>query len=388
MERIKVIILDNHIEERFSIEDILTNIEYISLSASPDTLEEAMSLIDAHNIDVILISRDFCNDGYGAASKIEAEFLDKASIMIESELNEDTMYKAMQSGARDVILMPIKPSKLVDSISRVSQLSKKKAESHASKSANERKKSVGFGQVYTFFSTKGGTGKTFLALNLAIALQMKTDKKVALVDLNLESGNAALALDLQPKYTIGDIIDDIKNLAPEYLETFMTKHASGLKVLSASQEQHSSEFISAEHIQTILKSLQSAYDYIIIDMPSRFYEPINPAFVFPEKLYVVTTPEILSVRNTKGAIVTLTDFNYPKSKIKVVVNKHMKAGEIKTADIEKTLGYEVSYTVADDYLKAISSMNQGFPYVVKHPKSDTAKNIQLMVKDILASAKP
>ena len=388
MERIKVIILDNHIEERFSIEDILTNIEYISLSASPDTLEEAMSLIDAHNIDVILISRDFCNDGYGAASKIEAEFLDKAAIMIESELNEDTMYKAMQSGARDVILMPIKPSKLVDSISRVSQLSKKKAESHASKSANERKKSVGFGQVYTFFSTKGGTGKTFLALNLAIALQMKTDKKVALVDLNLESGNAALALDLQPKYTIGDIIDDIKNLAPEYLETFMTKHPSGLKVLSASHEQHSSEFISAEHIQTILKSLQSAYDYIIIDMPSRFYEPINPAFVFSEKLYVVTTPEILSVRNTKGAIVTLTDFNYPKSKIKVVVNKHMKAGEIKTADIEKTLGYDVSYTVADDYLKAISSMNQGFPYVVKHPKSDTAKNIHMMVRDILASAKP
>ena len=79
------------------------------------------------------------------------------------------------------------------------------------------------------------------------------------------------------------------------------------------QKPQLTEFINAEHIQIILRTLQKSFDYIIIDMPARFYEPVNPAFVIADNLFMVTTPEISTIRNIKSALMTLSDLNYPKS---------------------------------------------------------------------------
>ncbi len=381
MDKIKVIILDNNLEERFDIENSLANVDYIDLARTPDDFEEAQAIIETDFVDVILISRNFDEDGYIVAEKLSTEFVDKATIIIEKEINEDTMYKAIFSGAKDVILLPIKANKLVDSIYKANKLTKKRLE-YQKKAIISKKKKSGYGQVYTVFSTKGGTGKTFFATNLAITLLKETGKKVVLLDFDLDYGNITLALDIIPKFTINDVIDDLKNLDSDYVETFLTKHESGLRVLATSKDSNSNDFINSEQIQTILKALQSAYDYIIIDMSSRFNDATNPAFVFSEKLYLITTPEIMSVKNIKGAITTLTDFNYPKNKISVVLNKFSKNSDIRSSDIEKIIGFDILYKVPDDYLKVTASLNQGIPYVHKYPRSEIAKSFINIVKSI------
>ena len=386
MDKIKVIILDNNLEERFDIENSLANVDYIEMARTPDDFEEAQAIIDSDLVDVILISRNFDGDGYEVAEKLTTEFIDKASIIIEKEINEDTMYKAIFSGAKDVILLPVKPNKLVDSIYKANKMTKKRLESHKKTDVTRKKKS-GYGQVYSVFSTKGGTGKTFFATNLALSLLKETGKKVALLDFDLDYGNVSLALDIVPKFTINDVIDDIKSIDSDYIETFLTNHESGLKVMAASKEPNTNDFVNGEHIQTILKALQSAYDYIVIDMASRFNDATNPAFIFSEKLFLITTPEIMSVKNIKGAITTLTDFNYPKSKINVVLNKFSKSSDIRSNDIEKILGYDILYKIPEDYQKVTASLNQGIPYVQKYPRSEIGKSFSSIVKNIAIDEK-
>ncbi len=381
MDKIKVIILNNNLEERFEIENALANIDYIEMVRTPDDFEEAQAIIDSDLVDVILVSSSFNGSGYDVAEKLSTEFVDKATIIIEKEINEDSMYQAMFSGAKDVILLPVKPNKLVDSIYKANKITKKRLEFHRKSDVN-RKKTSGYGQVFSVFSTKGGTGKTFFATNLALSLLKETNKKVVLIDFDLDYGNVSLALDIVPKFTIIDVIDDIKSVDSDYIETFLTNHESGLKVLAASKETNVNDFINSEHIQIILKAFQSAYDYVVIDMSSRFNDATNPAFIFSEKLFLITTPEIMSVKNIKGAITTLTDFNYPKNKINIVLNKFSKNSDIRSNDIEKILGYDILYKIPDDYLKVTASLNQGIPYIQKYSRSEIAKSFINIVKNI------
>lgn len=384
MDKIKVIILDVSDTKKMEIENILLNIDYIVISQNVDTYEDAMRIIETDDIDVAIISNGFLEDGYKVAESITTEYLDKSVIIIEDEVREETMHKALFSGASDVILRPINPTRFVDSIYKAYEAKKRKYEIHKDLPLRVKRKAE-LGQVITIFSTKGGVGKTFVSINLAVTLAKDTKKRVVILDLDLDFGSAALALNIQPKYSISDVVNDIRNIDPDLIETYLLTHESGVKILPANIEPQMNEFINADHIQIILKNLQNSYDYIIVDMPGRFYDPINPAFVFADKLLMITTPEVSTVRNIKASMLTLNDLNYPKSKIKLLLNKADKGGEIRAHDVEKTLNQVIFSTIDADYKGAISSLNQGMPYVTKNPRSSIAKSFLLLSKKIQES---
>ena len=147
-----------------------------------------------------------------------------------------------------------------------------------------------------------------------------------LVDLDLDFGNAALALNLYPKFTISDIVDDIRHIDSDLIESYLVPHESGIKVLPANLQQQMNEFINADHIRIIIEALRESFDYVIIDMPARFFETIMPALALADHLLVITTPEISSVRNIKALLVTLKELNFPQSKIRIILNKEDSRG--------------------------------------------------------------
>ena len=385
MDRIKVLVLESTQEERNTISEILSNVEYIILVGESDSEDEALDFIEDNSIDVVLLGADVSDDGYRIAEKISTEYPDIAIIMMENDLKEETMHKAIFAGAKDVLIKPFTPSKLVDTIYRVNQLSKKKVMIHKETSTKSRRKSS-LGQVVTVFSTKGGVGKTFVSINLAVALAKNTGKRVVLVDLDLDFGNAALALNILPKFTLTDIVDDIRNIDADLIESYLIPHDSGIKVLPANAQPQLSEFINSEHIDIILRTLQSAFDYVVVDMPARFHEPVNPALALADKLLIVTTPEVSTVRNVKAALMTLNDLNYPKSKIRVILNRHDNRGEIKPKDVETTLGMGIFSTLAADYKDVISSLNQGIPIVIRNPRDTVTKDFISLAKKLVDDA--
>lgn len=381
MDKIKVMVLEDDHSRKTELESILSSIEYILFSQDADTHDDVMRILDLENVDVIILSSSFLGDGYKLAEEITYERPDKSVIILEDELKEETMHKALFSGAKDVVIRPIKATDLMGSIYKVYELNKKKSEVHHDSSVRVKRKSE-LGQVITVFSTKGGVGKTFVSINLAVTLSRETNKRVVVVDLDPDLGTVSITLNLQPKFTLSDVVNDIRNLDPDLMESYLMTHSSGVKVLPANLEPLMNNFINAEHIQSILRNLQNSYDYIIVDMPNRFYDPINPAFMFADKLLMITTPEVSTVRNVKASLLTLSELNYPKSKIKLILNRAERSGEIKARDVEKTLDQSIYATIDADYKGAILSLNQGVPYVTKNPRSAISKGFKNLAKKV------
>lgn len=382
MENIKVLIAEVIEEQKASITNILSNVEYIKIVGETDSAEETLKKLEEKETDVILIGANASGDGYKVSEKVNAEYPEAAVIIIEKEFKEETIHKAIFAGAKDVLVYPFTPSKLVDSIYRAHELLKKKTVLHGKNTAKV-KKQYHYGEIITVFSTKGGVGKTSIAINLAIALQKQSGKRVALIDLDLDFGNAALALNVVPKYTISDLVDDIKNIDQDLIESYLITHESGIKLLPANGKPQITEFINAEHIEAIIRTMQKSFDYVVVDMPARFYEPVNPAFVIADRLLMVTTPEVATIKNVKSALITFNDLNYPKSKIRIVLNRADSKGLIKSKDVEATLNENIYGIINYDYKTAVNCLNEGIPVVMKNAKNGMGKEFMDLARSVI-----
>ena len=383
MEKIKVLLIEKESHDKTIILDTVSKIAYINLVGDATTIEEANYFMGEQYPDVIILGTNVDFDRFEYAQYISKEHPEIAVTMIENQLLEDTMYKALFVGAKDVIISPFTSSKLVDSIYRASQLVKVKDVVHRDTKSVKRRRTTK-GNVITVFSTKGGVGKTFTATNIAVSLAKDKNKRVCLVDLDLDFGNVVLALDLVPRFTIVDIIDDIRNIDQDVIESYLIPHESGIKVLPANAKPQINEFISAEHIDIILKALRGAFDYVVVDMPARFYEPVNPAFQISDVLLMITTPEISTLRNIKASILTLHELNFPKNKIKVVLNKADSSSQIKNKDVQSTLEQSLYSVIDADYKLAIQSLNSGIPIVTSKPRSAISRSFDSLTKKINA----
>lgn len=384
MERIKVLLVISDEQKRQEISSILGSVEYISVSGEVDSGEEAVSFLESNEVNVVLLEAAIAGDGYKISEKITAEDPELIVIIIEDILKEETLRKGIFSGAKDVLIYPVSPSKLVDSIYKCFQ--KEKQKEKMTKKAVGAKKTKHRGQIISVFSNKGGVGKTLFAANLAVSFAQNEKSKVALVDLDLEYGNCALNLNLIPHYTISDVINDIRNLDSELMESYMIPHRSGVKLLAPCAQAQLSEFIDSDHIAVILKVLRRSFDFVILDMPSRMSSKLEPAFQEADNLVILVDQNITSIQNVKALLNSLSSLNYQKNKIKVVVNKFDPKREIKIKDMEATLKHEVSVVIPYDYKLACTSVNRGVPAVTIDSRSKVAKSFENCGKILTGSS--
>lgn len=377
VNKIKLLLLADSETERLEITEMLKNIDYIHLAGDSIDENKTWESLERATVDILLMGSSLNGSRYAFAEKVSNQFPHTSIIMVEKELLEETMHNALFAGAKDVLIKPIDPEKLMNAIYRIHQLQERNV---VTKSETPQKKirKRELGQVYTVFSTKGGVGKTFVSINLAASLAKNPEKRVVLVDLDLDFGNAALALNLYPKFTITDVIDDIRHMDSDLIESYLIPHESGIKVLPANLQPNMNDFINAEHIHVILEALRESFDYVVVDMPGRFVETIMPALALADQLLVITTPELSAVRNIKVLLVTLKDLNFPQSKIRIVLNKEDLRGEIKKNDVETTLNKKVDASIGLDYHRVLSSLNRGVPLVYECPKNTLSKNFEKM----------
>lgn len=380
MDKIKVFVVEEDIEFRNEVEEMLANVDYITLAGESVSLKDAVGQLERNGVDVVLMGAIEEGDTYLAAEKLYAEFPETAIVILEEKLSEEIMHRAFIAGIKDIVIKPVVPSKLVDSIFNANNFLKTKA---PAKKDNGIKSKTGLGHVFTIFSTKGGVGKSFIAVNLAVALAKLSGKRVALLDFDLDFGNIALALNIVPKYTVSDVVDEIMNVDQHYIENYLIPHDSGIKVLPSNTQPMINEFINAEDIDIILRTIQSVFDYVVVDMPGRFYKPVNPAFAVADRLLIVTTPEMSSVRNVKAALAMLKELNYPRTKIRLILNKVDRRDAIKYKDVETTLGYDIFAAIRADYARAAASMNIGIPVVTRKVGSVISRDINHLAKKLI-----
>lgn len=372
MEKIKVIIVDDSLETRSNIRQLLSFEKRIDVIGEAENGEDAICLAIESRPDVILMDINMpVIDGIKATEEITLNVPEATVIIMSVQGEKEYVRKAMAAGARDFLCKPFNVDELCDAVTRAYITETKRRELVSVPKYQEEIRS----RVITVFSTKGGVGKTTIASNLAVALARTTKKKVALVDLDLQFGDIAIMLNVSVKNTISDLVKEFGQLDRSLLEEYLVTHFSGVKVLPAPIKPEYAEYITSSHVERIINTLRETYHYIIIDSSANFHESVLTALDMSDRILLVSTLDLPTIKNIKAGLDVMETLHYASEKIHIILNKASEQYGIKYKDFESTLCKQIWSYVPEDSQTVVTSANKGFPFVMTRTETKVARSV-------------
>jgi len=315
-----------------------------------------------------LIVVESAGDGQEAIAALESvsqRHSGMCFIMLCEQVSSENLIQAMRIGVRDVLSLPVSPEALQAAVARIEQkLVRAEKPQHK-------------GKVLAFVACKGGSGATFLATNLGYALAAEHGKRVALIDLNLQFGDASLFVsDKVPATTLSDVANNISRLDASFLASSLVQVLPNFGVLAAPENPSKAADVLPEHIEVLLRLAVAEYDYVILDVGRSLEAASVKALDYADLIFPVLQETLPFIRDAKRMISTLQSLDYGTDKIHLIVNRYEKGGEIQLGDVERTLGMKVMITVPNSYEAVSASVNQGVP-ILKLAKNDPVTKILL-----------
>jgi pilus assembly protein CpaE len=335
-------------------------------------------------------------DGITATEIISNTVPESPIIMMSVQGEQDYLRRSMLAGAREFLVKPFSADELINAIRHVHELEKVKRARYAAAAPaaaapiNPLAAAPGArqsGQIITFFSPKGGVGRTTIATNLAVALHQLTQKPVCLVDGSLPFGDIAVILNMSPKAkTIADLIGSFENTDSDVLESVLVSHSTGIKVLLAPPTPESAELITGANMKHILELLRERYAYIVVDTWPSFQEQVITMLDVADVILTLMTLEITSLKNVRVFMEIAEKLGYGSDKVQLVANRNDSSGGIKASDVEASLGRKIPHTIVSDGRTLVLAVNRGVPFVISHRESQVAKDIFTLAQRITQQA--
>lgn len=295
-----------------------------------------------------------------------------ALVGVGTQLEAGLLLDAMRAGIVEYVQRSAEPAAIYEALGRV--LRKRGWVDSSEQHRN--------GKILAFFSPKGGSGSTSVATNVGIELHRLTGKKTLLVDLDLELGEIASLLGVQPRFHFVDLVRNFHRMDADLLASYIEGHESGVQVLSAPFEPEIGEEVSGEQIARILGFLRSHYDYVVVDTSKSLGGPALTTFREADRIFLVTNMDVPSLRNLKRCLPILEQVTSGDAeRIRLVVNRFDNKSLVGVKDLEDTLGLDVYATLTNDFRTVIESMSTGRP-VVLNGNSKYAEQLRELAHDI------
>ncbi len=373
MEPIRVLIVDDVPETCENIRCLLHFEPRIEVVGEARDGEEAVKKAEKLRPDIILMDINMpVLDGIAATEAISLRVPGSAIIIMSVQGEQEYLRRAMAAGAREYIVKPFTSDELTATIYRVYEMEKKR-QLHAQGALLPGRRSEA--QVIAIFSTKGGVGKTTLAVNLGVCLVRDFGCSVVLLDLDLQFGDVAVMLNLMPRQTISDLAAEFQQLDGELLESYLTKHSSGLRVLAAPSRPEYAELVTAPLVEKVINLLKTRYDYVLIDTPGIFTDPSLVALDYAHLILLVSSLDLPTLKNVKLGLEVLDSLHH-KDKVKVVLNRATPEMGIGPGDVEKVLEFPLTSQIPSDGRLVVGAVNSGVPFILSHPQSRVAESLR------------
>jgi pilus assembly protein CpaE len=305
------------------------------------------------------------------------EYGDRITIFVTTKGDDmDTMRQLMRAGVKDVFPQPLQAHELVMAVTKA--LAEKRSRVLGAKGQR--------GGVTAFVNAKGGSGATTLAVNVAYFLKANSDASVALIDLDIQFGTAAMFLDLKPTSNVVDALQQPERIDPVFLRALMTKHESGLEVLASPGDLSSVEDVSGDAVTDLLQAAVEIYDFVIIDMPRIFVPWTVAAMKFADPVIVVVQNDVPTLRDAKLLLEQLPLMGVAVENIEVVNNRAMsKMHNISIKSLKEALRMKKVHRVRNDYETAVKAQDSGVPVVEVAKHSDMTKDIKGLAENLATS---
>lgn len=289
-------------------------------------------------------------------------------VLIRRRMEVSTMSEAIRSGVREVVLADDVEA-LVGACKRSMAVSEQLRHVDTGETESRR------GKIVLVFSSKGGCGKTTVSTNLAAALASGGEgHSVCLVDFDLETGDVAIALQLDPVKTISDALGMQGGLDERALSSLVVPYKAQMDCLLAPTKPADAEFVSAALAGEVLTVLSDMYDYIVIDSPPAFTDVILKCFDMADAYVLLTTLDMPALKNLKVTLDTLDNLGFPRSKWQIVLNRSGSRVGLSPADIERTVGVPISIEIPSS-VEVPATLNEGVTVVEANPRHVVARAV-------------
>ncbi len=283
-------------------------------------------------------------------------------LMLSARKEADDVLTGYSEGADEYVAKPIEMSVLAAKV----DVLLKRVKATAGEMMKRR------GRVLVFAHGKGGAGTTTLAVNAAVALAETKLYRVAVLDLNLEFGNAHVYLDLKPNKTLVDLAHiDPSQLDDSTFAPLLTQDRSGVQLVVGANSPEEAELITVPLVQHSLDRLRAGMDYVIVDTPPTFAQHVLAALDASDGIIIVAEPHIASLEAAKDWLEVLDKLSYPRERSLLVLNRTTQSG-LETDQVARFFNRRpevvVPFTPMFD-----EAADRGRPLVVLRPDNAAAK---------------
>jgi pilus assembly protein CpaE len=242
------------------------------------------------------------------------------------------------------------------------------------------------GKVVTVFSPKGGTGKTAVATNLACALAKNEVKRTLLLDLDLQFGDAAIVLGIEPEKTIYDLVVAPGELDAEKLAGYTTKHPCGLDVLPAPLRPEDAELVTEGKLARLLEVARESYDVIVVDTSPFFHGPMLATLDRTDELLMLCGLDVPTLKNVRLSLQTLELLSFPTERIRFVLNRANSKVGLKPKEVEAALKTRIHFELPSERTVPLT-VNRGNPAVLSEPGADFSQAVRKLASELLPAGK-
>jgi pilus assembly protein CpaE len=340
------------------------------LAATRRDLRDAVERLLPHPPELVLFDASEVEPAQAELLEpLARHYPDASFILLTRAPQHELLIRAMRVGMREVLHLPLVHRALHESLDRIE--------------IERGVTAVREGKALAFISCKGGSGATFLATNFGYALAALAGRKVLLLDLHGQFGDATLYVsDQKPAMTLSDICSQIGRLDAAFLESCLVHVAPGYGVLAAADDPALATQMKPEHIDAILRIARQHYDYVLLDVGRQIDALSLRALDQADAIYPVLQLALPDIRDGRRLLDIFRSLGYPQERTRLIVNRYEKGGKLRLADLEQALGADVLHTVPNDYLSATDSVNQGIPLLQLARSSPVARSLAELVEAV------
>src|SRR3954467_165400 len=337
---------------------------------SDNVLEGASGLTGGHLQVVLHATRSATLPANDVAAI--REYTKAPVILLASGGSPSLLEDALEADVADVILLPQLTDNVVFAIKKSCHTGRKQQTSGGGRQ----------GRLVTVFSPKGGTGKTVLSTNISASLAKHWGKRALLLDLDLQFGDAAIMLGIEPEKTIYDLVTAPGELDSEKLAGYTTRHACGLDVLPAPLRPEDAELVTEAKLGRLLEVARSSYDTIVVDTSPFFHGPMLATLDRTDELLLLASLDVPTLKNVRLSMHTLDLLSFPHNRVRVVLNRATDKVGLKQREGEGALEQKISHELPLDRAVPLA-VNRGTPVVMADGGCDFTRALRELAHSLV-----
>ena len=372
MNKLKVIVVASETESRITAKNLLEN-ENFAISAYVECKADSFLKINGIYPDVVLCMDEGDHLIYELSRRIYVSMPGVLLVKATDDENVEHNSSTVEFGFHMIVGTSIDADEFVSRVSNLNAIEKKRLTDDQRRITNA--------QILSVYSAKGGSGKTMIATNLALLFTQRK-KKTLLIDASFYFGDVSLYLDLNPKDTISELVQEGSNITIDTINSFTVLHSSGLNILPAPKSPESAEYITEEHIEKLLSIMRPYYDVIIIDLPVVLNNTTLAAIENSDTVLYVATPDIASLKDVFQVQKVMQSLQQ-HDKFKLLLNR-FGSGTLSLKDIKNNCAYPIIGTLHEDEKTVSASISKGSPLVLLPKKTRLAMDFQAVFGKIVA----